>query len=71
MLSSALVGCGGGGNNAPSTTTTTTTTFFFTDTAPTEKGLSPNGGNKFSPTVLAPGPQTAAPGNLPGNAPKN
>ncbi len=68
VASTALVGCGGGESPAPTTTTTTTTT---TSPSPTEKGLNPSGGNKFSPTVMAPGPQTAAPGNLPGNAPKN
>ncbi len=35
-----------------------------------EKSISPTGGNLFTPTVKAPGPQTAAPGNLPGNSPK-
>jgi hypothetical protein len=35
--------------------------------APTEKAIDPTGGNKFTPPVQAPGPQTAAPGNLPGN----
>jgi hypothetical protein len=31
--------------------------------SPTEKSLSPNGGNKFTPTVVAPPPPTQAPGN--------
>jgi hypothetical protein len=30
---------------------------------PTEKSLSPNGGNKFTPTVVAPPPPTMPPGN--------
>lgn len=62
MTSAALVGCSGGEKTEPTTTTTTSP-------SPTEKGLDPTGGNKFSPTVKAPPPQTAAPGNLPGNHP--
>jgi hypothetical protein len=31
--------------------------------SPTEKNLNPTGGNQFSPTVLAPTPKTAVPGN--------
>jgi hypothetical protein len=30
---------------------------------PTEKSLSPSGGNKFSPSVVAPPPPTMPPGN--------
>lgn len=74
-LAAGSVACSNSEKEAPSTstTTTTTTTAPATSTAPTEpteKSISPTGGNKFSPTVKAPGPQTAAPGNLPGNSPK-
>ncbi len=68
--------CSNSEKEAPSTSTTTTTTTTpppATSTAPvepTEKSISPTGGNLFTPTVKAPGPQTAAPGNLPGNSPK-
>lgn len=60
----AMVGftaaCGSQGSESPSSTTTTTTT---TAPSPTEKGLDPNGGNKFTPTVKAPPPATAVPGD--------
>lgn len=52
-----------GKNEAPAPTTTTTTTTTTTSVSPTEKGISPTGGNKFTPTVKAPTPQTAIPGN--------
>ena len=65
-LAAGSVACSNSEKEAPSTSTTTTTA----PTEPTEKSISPTGGNKFSPTVKAPGPQTAAPGNLPGNSPK-
>jgi hypothetical protein len=38
---------------------------------PTEKSINPTGGNLFTPPVKAPPPQAPAPGNLPGNMPKN
>lgn len=79
-LAAGSVACSNGEKEAPSTSTTTTTTTTTTtapapttSTAPvepTEKSISPTGGNLFTPTVKAPGPQTAAPGNLPGNSPK-
>ena len=53
-----LSACAGEKKEAPATTTTTTTV------SPSEKGLSPTGGNKFTPSVTAPGPQTALPGNV-------
>jgi hypothetical protein len=34
---------------------------------PAEKSINPTGGNLFTPPVIAPGPPTPAPGNLPGN----
>jgi hypothetical protein len=69
----AIVGltasCAKEGQKAPETSTTTTTTTPSTTSppaappvAPTEKGLSPTGGNKFTPTVLAPPAPTAIPG---------
>ena len=45
---------------APSTTTTTTTT--TSAVTPTEKSLSPNGGNLFTPSVTANPAPTATPG---------
>lgn len=66
-----LSACGGGGTTKETPTTTTTTTTTTTEppapspsAAPTEKGMTPGGGNKFTPTVKAPGPQTALPGNV-------
>jgi hypothetical protein len=77
-LATVGVACSNGEKEAPSTSTTTTTTTTTSAPAPTsappveptEKSISPTGGNLFTPTVKAPGPQTAAPGNLPGNSPK-
>jgi hypothetical protein len=73
-LAVGSVACSNSEKEAPSTSTTTTTTPAPTTSAapvePTEKSISPTGGNLFTPTVKAPGPQTAAPGNLPGNSPK-
>ncbi|CAN5724736.1 hypothetical protein BH09ACT8_BH09ACT8_13360 [soil metagenome] len=62
----ALSACGGSSTESPSTTTTTTTTTTSTtapSVSPTEKGLEPGGGNKFTPTVKAPTPATAVPGD--------
>jgi hypothetical protein len=62
----ALSACGGNKTESPSTSTTTTTTSAETtppSASPTEKGLEPGGGNKFTPTVKAPTPATAIPGN--------
>ncbi|SCX30636.1 hypothetical protein [Mycolicibacterium fluoranthenivorans] len=75
-LAVGSVACSNSEKEAPSTSTTTTTTTTPAPTTsaapvePTEKSISPTGGNLFTPTVKAPGPQTAAPGNLPGNSPK-
>ncbi|MHC9291365.1 hypothetical protein ACRCUN_02810 [Mycobacterium sp. LTG2003] len=56
------VACGTGGEEAPSTPTTTTTTTTTTtapSVEPTEKGLNPDGGNKFTPThIVTPAPPT-------------
>ena len=52
----------------PSTVTKTVTETAATPApAPTEKSINPTGGNLFTPSVIAPGPPTPAPGNLPGN----
>lgn len=57
--------CSPSENHAPPTTTPTTTSPMSSSApaSPTEKGLSPSGGNKFSPTAVAPSAPTAAPGN--------
>ena len=70
-LAASIASCSGNGSNAPSTTqsptTTTTTTQSPTPAAPppapTEKSISPTGGNLFTPTVRAPMAPTAIPGN--------
>ncbi len=63
-------GCSNNGGQSPSTTTTTTTTATTTSPSssvvPTEKSISPTGGNLFSPGVTAPGAQNVAPGLHPG-----
>ena len=59
-----LTACGGGNQSPPSTTTTTTTTSPSptTSVSPTEKSLSPSGGNLFTPPVKAPPAPTEPPG---------
>jgi hypothetical protein len=67
----SIASCSGNGSNAPSTTQSPTTTTTTTQSptpgapppAPTEKSISPTGGNKFTPTVRAPMAPTAIPGN--------
>jgi hypothetical protein len=65
-------GCGAGGNQAPTTTTTTTPTTTTTmlpggaPPLPTEKDLSPTGGNLFTPPVKATPAPTVPPGQHPG-----
>ncbi|MDX1880418.1 hypothetical protein SBE55_21675 [Mycolicibacterium sp. 141076] len=60
-------GCSNNGGQSPSTTTTTTTTSSQSPSAtPTEKSISPTGGNLFSPAVTAPGAPSVAPGLHPG-----
>ena len=56
-------GCSNNGGQSPSTTTTTTTS---ASVVPTEKSISPTGGNLFSPGVTAPGAPSVAPGLHPG-----
>lgn len=55
-----------GGNQSPpgntTTTTTTTTTTPPASVSPTQKSIDPSGPNSFTPSVLAPPPQTALPG---------
>jgi hypothetical protein len=60
-----LSACGGDKTEAPSSTTTTTTSAETTppSATPTEKGLEPGGGNKYTPTIKAPTPATAIPGD--------
>jgi hypothetical protein len=77
-LAIVLGACSSGGEKAPESTTSTPTTQSSSAPSssapapsPTEKSINPTGGNLFTPDVKAPGPQTAAPGNLPGNKPKN
>lgn len=59
-LGGLTVACGGHGAESPSTTTTTTTTTTTPPSvSPTEKGLTPGGGNLFTPTrVVTPAPPT-------------
>lgn len=65
-----LSSCGEKAKEEPTTTTSTTTTTTTSAPAssspvtPSEKGGPTKGGNSFSPTVKAPGPQTALPGNI-------
>lgn len=59
---SALTACGTSQQQAPSTTTTTTTTTTTATASPTEKNLSPTGGNLFTPQVQAPPAPTEPPG---------
>ena len=72
MLIATAAGCATGGNQAPpatSTTVTTTTTTTPSSTpppAPSEKSISPTGGNLFTPPVQAPGAPTVQPGQHPG-----
>ncbi|CAN5709288.1 hypothetical protein BH09ACT8_BH09ACT8_44480 [soil metagenome] len=47
----------------PAPTTSTTTSATAPSVSPTEKGLEPGSGNKFTPTVKAPSPATAVPGD--------
>jgi len=55
-----------GGNQSPpgntTSTTTTTTTTSPVSVSPTQKSIDPSGPNSFTPSVLAPPPQTALPG---------
>ena len=65
-MGAVIAACGNAGNQAPpaSTTTSTTTTTPLpssTPASPTEKSISPSGGNLFTPPVHA----TPAP-NIPG-----
>lgn len=63
--------CGTTGEKGPSSTTTTTTTATTTPSsaaapAPTEKGVSPTGGNLFTPGVTANPAPNVPPGQHPG-----
>ena len=63
-----LSSCGETAKEEPTTTTSTTTTTSApassSPVTPSEKGGPTKGGNSFSPSVKAPGPQTALPGNV-------
>jgi len=59
-VSSLAAGCGNKDTEAPATPSTSSSS---APVLPTEKSLSPNGGNKFTPTVVAPPPPTMPPGN--------
>jgi hypothetical protein len=64
-MGAVTAGCGNTGNQAPVTSTTPTTTTSSPNSvpaSPTEKGISPTGGNLFSPQVLAPPAPTEPPG---------
>ena len=70
-LAASIASCSGDGSNAPSTTQSPTTTTTTTQAptpgapppAPTEKSISPTGGNLFTPTAHASPAPTAIPGN--------
>jgi hypothetical protein len=69
-LVASIASCSSNGSNAPSTTqpptTTATTQSPIPATpppAPTEKSISPTGGNLFTPTAHANPAPTAIPGN--------
>jgi hypothetical protein len=67
-LGALIAACGNNESPAPSSTTTTTTTTTPTTSTtapsvtPTEKGLSPTGGNLFTPPVKAEPAPTEPPG---------
>jgi hypothetical protein len=69
-LGTTTAACGTSGNQAPPSTSTTpsttTTTSSTPPPSPTEKSVSPTGGNLFTPPVRAPGAPTVAPGQHPG-----
>lgn len=69
VVGAVTAGCAGGnGNQAPPTTTSTTTSHQSTTAppTPTEKSISPTGGNAFTPPIKAPPAPTVAPGQHPG-----
>lgn len=59
-VSSLAAGCGNKATEAPSTSSPSSSS---APASPTEKSLSPNGGNKFTPPVVAPPAPTMGPGN--------
>lgn len=61
VLAASLTGCGGA--DKPATTSTPGSSAPASNPSqPTQKNLSPTGGNSFSPGVKATPPGTAAPG---------
>jgi hypothetical protein len=70
-MAAITAACGSNENEQPTPSSTTTTTATTTTTttatspatvAPTEKGLTPDGGNSFGPQVIAPAAPTEPPG---------
>jgi hypothetical protein len=69
-MGAIVAACGNDGNQAPPAPTTTSTTTTPPTTSPTtlpsasptEKDISPTGGNLFSPQVIAPAAPTEPPG---------
>jgi hypothetical protein len=59
LSAGVLTACGGGGSGGPSSSTTPTTS----SATPTEKSISPTGGNLFTPTVKAPPAPPPVPGD--------
>jgi hypothetical protein len=59
VMSALIAGCGNNGNQAPPTSATTTSS---TSATPTEKDISPTGGNLFTPQVIAPPAPNEPPG---------
>jgi hypothetical protein len=70
VMGAVTAGCGTSANQAPSTTTTTTATTTSPSStaapAPTEKSISPTGGNLFTPGVKAPAAPAVPSGQHPG-----
>src|SRR5437899_1849418 len=69
VVGAVTAGCGGnGGHQAPPTTTSTTTSPQSSTAAPspTEKSISPTGGNAFTPAIKAPPAPTVPAGRHPG-----
>lgn len=61
-MGAIVAACGNSGNQAPPAPTTTSTTTAPPSASPTEKNISPTGGNLFSPQVIAPAAPTEPPG---------
>ena len=66
ILVGTLTGCGINANQAPTTATTATPPRSTTTPSPTEKSISPTGGNVFTPAIKAPPAPSVPPGQHPG-----